>query len=574
MLDHELAEIVYNLRVLGSDIDAVEAKRAQDTLPKSIRATLSAFANTRGGTVVLGLDEKTGFTATGVRNPAKMMADLASLCATDMEPPLRPQITVHQFEGVSVLVAEIPALELARRPCFHVGAGLTQGSFVRVGDGDHKLSSYEVQMMIASRGQPREDEEPVRGIGADQLDPVLVEALIARLRTSRPFSFAALNTSDALRRAKVVVPDGEGGLAVSLAGLLALGSYPQEHFPKLMVTFVHFPMIDGPGPDLAERFLDNVSIEGPIPIMVRDALAAIRRNMSRRAIVTGAGRLDVWDYPEAALREAIVNALVHRDLSGAARGAQVQIEMYPDRLVVQSPGGLFGPLTVDNIAQEGMSSTRNVTLMRILEDVQIPHDTRTVCESRGTGIRTMLRALRSAKMSPPRFDDRITSFTVTFPRHTLFSDTTIAWINDLGERGLTESQCTALAMVKDGEILDNRSYRTATGLDSRVATAELQDLVARELVTQYGTRRCARYELASGIDSARTQHRVNRRGQILAALGDDVLSRVELVERTGLPDSTIRRWILILKKEGVVDATAAAGSRNVRYRRTGQQYLT
>src|SRR5262245_30783353 len=119
MLDGEVVEIVENLRLLGGDGADVEAKRAETRLPSSIRATLSAFANTSGGTVILGLDEAAGFAATGVRDPAKMANDLASWCATEMEPPLRPLIRVHQFEGVSLVVAEVPELDPASKPCFY-----------------------------------------------------------------------------------------------------------------------------------------------------------------------------------------------------------------------------------------------------------------------------------------------------------------------------------------------------------------------------------------------------------------------------------------------------------------------
>ena len=109
--------------------------------------------------------------------------------------------------------------------------------------------------------------------------------------------------------------------------------------------------------------------------MVRDTLAAIRRNMSRRAVIADAGRQDIWEYPETALREAVVNALVHRDLSGSARGTQVQVEMYPDRLVIKNPGGLFGPVTVDSLGEEAISSARNATLIKLLEDVPLPGET-------------------------------------------------------------------------------------------------------------------------------------------------------------------------------------------------------
>ncbi len=139
-----------------------------------------------------------------------------------------------------------------------------------------------------------------------------------------------------------------------------------------MLTFVHYPTAEGANTETGERFVDNVVAEGPIPVMVRDALLAVRKNMTRRSVVRGAGRADIWQYPEAALREAIVNALVHRDLSPAARGTQVQVEMYPDRLTVRNPGGLFGPVTEERLGEEGVSSARNASLLRLLEDVPWP----------------------------------------------------------------------------------------------------------------------------------------------------------------------------------------------------------
>jgi ATP-dependent DNA helicase RecG len=371
------------------------------------------------------------------------------------------------------------------------------------------------------------------------------------------------------------VADQAAQESVSLAGLLALGSYPQEHFPQLMVTFVHYPTAAGVQSATGERFLDNVTLEGSIPVMARDTLAVIRRNMSRRAVIADAGRQDVWEYPETALREAVVNALVHRDLSSTARGTQIQVEMYPDRLVIKNPGGLFGPVTIDNLGEEGISSARNATLIKLLEDVPLPGETRTVCENRGSGIRSMLDSLLRAGMSPPQFADRISSFTVTFPNHTLLSEQTVRWIAALGEHGLTDSQCVALAMLREEEALDNRAYRTATGVDSRIATAELQDLVARELVTQTGTRRWAQYRLSSRFTArAGSTARADRRPALLTALADETLSRGELAARTGLSDQTVRRWLTIMRQEGSVELSGnSPRSTNARYRRSRQSPL-
>jgi ATP-dependent DNA helicase RecG len=577
MIADELAEIVENLRILGSDVTDVEVKKAQGGLPKGVRESLSALSNTRGGTIILGLDEVSRFTATGLSDSAKMAKDFAATCSDEMEPPLRPFIQIHQFEGVHILVAEVPELDASQRPCYYKGAGITKGSFTRVHDGDRQLSSYEVQMMLSSRGQPREDEQPLAEASVDDLDQSLVASFVLRLRHNRPYVYSELETIDVLRRAKVVTTDPGGRDTPTVAGLLALGRYPQYHLPQIMLTVVSYPTESGPDAASGIRFLDNVAVEGPIPVMVRDAMNALRRNMSRRSVVVGAGRQDTWEYPETALREAITNALVHRDLSPASRGTQVQIEMFPDRLVIRNPGGLFGPVTVERLGEEGVSSSRNATLLKILEDTSIPGEDRTVCENRGSGIRAMLNALRKAGMSAPRFDDRISSFTVIFPNHTLLSDEVLSWLESLGETGLTDSQCIALAMLREGAVLDNATYRTATGLDSRIATAELQDLVARELVTQTGTRRWAKYQSSSGLHEIR--HRrlspADRREEMLGALGTDTLSRSELAERTGLSDQTVRRWLAILRKEGLIETTeASTSSKNTKYRRVPGSGLT
>jgi ATP-dependent DNA helicase RecG len=575
--DDELAEIVENLRVLGSDVSDVEVKKADGGLPRSARETLVAFANTRGGTLILGLDEQAGFTTTGLSDPAKMSSDLAAMCAADLDPPLRPHIGIHDFEDARILVAEIPELPANRKPCFSRGAGMTQGSFVRVGDGDRKLSSYEVQLLLANRGQPHEDEAPVPGTGLPDLDPALVEALLTRLRTRRPYAFGELDDRSALRRAKVLVPGEDGAEVASVGGLLALGRYPQEHFPQLMLTFVHYPTTDGADPATGERFVDNVVAEGPIPVIVRDALLTVRKNMTRRSVVHGAGRADIWQYPEAALREAVVNALVHRDLSADSRGTQVQVEMYPDRLTIRNPGGLFGPVTEERLGEEGISSARNASLLRILEDVPLPGGTHAICENRGSGIRTMINALRAARMSLPEFKNRVSTFSVTFPNHTLLGERTVEWINSLGEHGLSESQCVGLAILRDGGHLDNQTYRTETRVDSRVATQELRDLIARELVVLTGNRRWARYRLAPSLASGSlpapspSARRADRRGEILRALGGGEHSRVELSAATGLTDQTVGRWLRILRSEGLVEPTEE-NVRNpaTRYRRTSK----
>jgi ATP-dependent DNA helicase RecG len=115
-----------------------------------------------------------------------MASDLAGACSDEMEPALRPYIQIHTFEGVQLVVAEVPELPREQKPCFYQGAGITKGAYIRVHDGDRQLSSYEVQMMLSSRGQPTSDVEPVPGVGPEALDERLVAAMMLRLRNSVP----------------------------------------------------------------------------------------------------------------------------------------------------------------------------------------------------------------------------------------------------------------------------------------------------------------------------------------------------------------------------------------------------
>lgn len=375
---------------------------------------MSAFANTRGGgVIILGLVQEAGFAASGVRNAGKVMQDPASVCG-EMEPPIRAPIELHTVEGQTVIVAEVPETEFTQKPCYYRRAGYTNGAFLRVGDGDRKLTQYEVQMMLASRGQPREDEAPVPEASLSDLDPELVASLLAHLRVPETSYFRQTSDEEARQVLKALVRH-EDQWVPSLGGLLALGRYPQQYFPAVSVTFVAYPtpVLGEPGPR-GERFLDNRRFDGPIPRVLRPLLDALERNMLRRAIIRGAFREDEWEYPEGAVREALVNAMVHRDLSGSARGTPVQVQLFPDRLTVLNPGGLFGPVSVDRLGEVGVSATRNQVLLKLLEDLMTPDERRLVCENRGSGIGAMLTALRQAGLPEPRFVDRVSTFSVTF----------------------------------------------------------------------------------------------------------------------------------------------------------------
>ena len=302
-------------------------------------------------------------------------------------------------------------LSVGRKPCFVKSKGLEGGSFVRTHDGDRRLTSYEVHILVSGRGQPLDDMAPVKGAGRGDLDDRLVASLLQRVRARRGPVMAAHDDIDVLRMLGVMVGE-RNDPSVTLAGLMSLGRYPQQFLPQVNVTFVAFPTVTGRPLRDGTRFLDNEPIDGSIPAMVAGTQAAVRRNITRRALVGGEGRLDVWEYPDEAVREIVVNALMHRDYHPSSHGSQVRVELYPDRLLVTSPGGIHGGVDIDHFFVRPVSSSRNSRLAKLLEDVEIPSSGRTVCENRGSGLLAVAASLQDAGQDLPTFDDEINSCTV------------------------------------------------------------------------------------------------------------------------------------------------------------------
>lgn len=589
--DADLASLVALLRRRGTDLPAVEAKAAAGGLPKSVRETVSAFSNDQGGLILLGLDENSGFAPTARFDAAKMRDDLASLCTDAFEPPVRADIQIEDLEGAQVVVASVPELDPDSKPCYVKTKGITGGSYTRGGDGDRLLTTYEIYLLHANRGQPQDDHEIVVGVRLDDLDRDAVDRLLRRVRNREPGAFAAADDETALIRLGVLSRT-EDRVGVTVAGLVTLGTWPQQFLPQLCVTFIAVPAVHKDAvPEGAPRFTDNATIRGPVPQMIEETVRVILRNTRTAGHVRGLGREDVGDYPVEALREAVTNALAHRDYSRLARGTQVQVELYVDRLVIRNPGGLFGTVTPDDLGQEGVSSSRNGFLIPLLADVYLPGTDQVVADNRGSGIPDMLARLRRANLTLPTFDSRLSRFTVTFPKHTLLTEDTLRWIQSLGQPGLSQAQISALALMKEGRQVSNGTLRQL-GLDSRDATHALADLVARGLAYRSGGRRYAEYLLmeqaadepgvfddvldataqqdmpARDVEDGR-RHRYDRSAEIEALFADGrTLTAAQVGRLVGLGAAMTSRYLSRMVQQGRLEPTAPPRNPNRAYRAT------
>jgi ATP-dependent DNA helicase RecG len=573
MRTEDISRLVALLRARQTDLTDIEAKAAGGGLPKSVRDTLSAFSNDRGGTIILGLDESAGFQLASGFDAVRMRNALADACADEMEPPVRADVTIADVDGAQVVVADVPELDPRYKPCYVKARGEYNGSFTRGGDGDRKLTDFEIHLLHTNRGQPDDDAQPVPRATTDDLDPAAVRSLLVRVRERQRRAFAGIDDVAALRRLNVLAPAADGQLVPTLGGLLALGVYPQQFVPQLNATLVVYPGLSADDvPAGGPRFLDNRTFEGPIPSIVDEAVAAVLRNTAIRSTVEGSGRRDVLDYPAEALREVIANALVHRDYSPYSHGTPVQIVLYADRLTTANPGGLFGSVTEDDLGREGVSSTRNPVLAKLLQDVFIPGTDRTVIENRASGIPTVIRELRRNDSALPEFRNRITRFMVTLPRHALLTSGVVAWIQEIGAAQLSPTQQIALAQLREGRTVTNQTMRNL-GLDQRKATTELGALVDADFAVRIGQGRHSRYVLGPFVEEPRERAMVlgGRQSTILHVLtGAGELTRRDIERATGLPQIAVLRALDALIVGGKVEATAGARSPHRRYRRAGQ----
>jgi ATP-dependent DNA helicase RecG len=554
-------DVVDLLRAEGSDVSGIEAKAAHQGYPQDLAPTLSAFGNMPGGgVVVLGLDERYGFDVVGVYDAVDAQARLASQARKAVDPPLQVSFSTGHVEGGTIVLARVRELPVTDKPC-EVRA--TGHAYLRSYDGDYPLSELERQGFVANRGVARHDQAPVQGALRDDLDDGLVATYIANCRARSP-RLASMPDEDVLRSTRVITREG----ILTLAGIYTLGRYPQTYFPTLSITA---SVAARPGDPIGTRSADIAHLDGPLPELLDQAVAWVRRNTATRVRfgADGHGR-DEPEYPTEAVRELVANALVHRDLGPHALSTRVAMTLREDRLVITNPGGLHG-LTVEQLGAGTGGSARNQSLYDISKDVRTA-DGRRVIEGIGSGIATVRQALREAGMTPPHFVDAGIRFTAIVPEHALLNPDDLEWLANLpAASGLTDIQRHALAAMRHGESWTNRSLRDRFPMDSTEARALLTDLVERELAEALGEGRGRAYRLRPAAEiTFRTVPRPVKRPKhgdlILSILIDGPRSVRDLVEATGLSERQVSYTLARLREAGDVDLMGGAGRRGTLYR--------
>ena len=410
MLEEELEKLAIRVTIQKAESQTIELKSAHQGCPTRLYDSLSSFSNqNEGGVILFGIDEKDNFSIKGVYDAQDLQKKVAEQCK-QMEPPVRALFTVCDIDGKKIVSAEIPGVDVDLRPVFYTGVGRIKGSYIRVGESDEQMSEYEVYSYEAFRKRIRDELRTVDDEKFSLINNERISHYLNEVKKEKDNLAKSVSDDDILELMGIT----KGGKP-TLAGLMCFSIYPQAYYPQLCITAVALPGTEqGISGINDERFIDNKRITGSIPEMLDSAVDFVRRNSRNITIIDSNGRrIDKPEYPVKAVREAILNALVHRDYSSYTENIPVRIEMYRDRLEIINSGGLYGNISINELGQV-RPDTRNPALANILE---VLHYT----ENRYSGIPTIMNEFASNNFPMPVFSVKHGDFKVVM-RNIFYSD--------------------------------------------------------------------------------------------------------------------------------------------------------
>jgi ATP-dependent DNA helicase RecG len=540
------------------EIEAKHGSRVGDAALE----TISAFCNEPyrgGGYLIFGVREKPGalfpdYEIVGVPNPGQLLNDLASRANTEFNHQIRPEIWQEQRGGKVVVIAFIAEAPAQQKPVFIKKKGSQHGAFRRIGGSDVHCSEEDLAGFYQEQGHQSYDETVVKDATLDDLDPEALEEY-RRLRREQDPSAPELGYTDQdLLYSLHAATRQEGRLVPTIAGLLLFGKRIalRRFFPMMRVDYIRVPGREWV-PDPEARY-QGVEIRDPLLRAIPRAIGQILEDL-----LTGfhlpAGqdrRQDVPLIPRDAIREVVVNAVMHRNYR--VQGP-VQIIRYANRLEIRNPGISLIP---DERLGEPGSRTRNRQVAAVL------HETR-YAETKGTGIRAVRELMHQHSLVPPFFEsDRAKdTFTVTLLFHHFLSQEDLAWLDRFRDFQLPPDEQKALIFVREVGAINNAAYRDINGAETLESTYRLRRLRDLGLLEQRGQSRATYYvptsrfvDLSQGVMADQSSDPAGKSSELppisseqltrsseLAALPTDLVAEIEAIGGKA-PEERIRGLLL------------------------------
>jgi ATP-dependent DNA helicase RecG len=464
-------KVVRDLHAVNLDIHSLLAQGMglslhwfpADASGPRLASVLVGMANTAGGTILLGISPRSG-NIQGVPDTTEAN-DRIFEAALMAEPALvLPIPRLVQVDQAQVLVVTVPP----GLPHVYSLEGRYLG---REGSQTNPLSARQLRQLLLERGAVQFESQVPGNASLDDLDWERVAEYLKALEIPEDES-----------PENVLIQRGCLGrnLRPTYATLLLFGKHPQQWLPNATILATRFP-----GVTYADRFLKK-DITGTLPDQLRQVEAFTRQNLSSVVRLVGLTRQETTEYPLEAVREILVNAVAHRDYN--LQGDNIHLNLFADRIEVQSPGGLPGPVTLDNLLDARFS--RNAVLVQVLSDLGF-------VERLGYGLDRVVKVMQQHNLRPPRFEEVAGTFRVTLYGETVARlEATEVDLQAYQDYDFNPRQQIAIGFLTKYKRITSRDLQDlCPEVHPETLRRDLADLVVRDLLIKVGDKRATYYIL-------------------------------------------------------------------------------
>ena len=486
MTEQEVIEVIKFMQKYQTETDRIEAKTAEIDFPKKCYDTISGFANKYGGIIIFGINENNNFKEQDVYDVNDLQKQITSLCSNSIEPKIRPEFLPIIYNNKKLLAVKINEIPQNQKPCYYKGTGMNKGSYIRIGDSDEPMTDYEIYCLQSYKDGIQEDLRPIKRATMDDLDTEKINNYLDKIKKDKP-NFSKFSNEKILKLSGII--ENSTGISYpTLSGMMMFGEFPQGYLPQLFVACVVVPGTKlGDVGEMGQRFDDNKRVEGTLDEMLDQTLNFIRRNIGTKVVIDNNGkRENIPEYPMKALREAVANALIHRDYSISRESAYIYVQIYDDRIEIINPGDLYGNNRIENLGTDMMLEARNKNIVRLLEEKG------DIIENRHTGIATMREEMKKMGLPQPEFISLRGDFKVIFRKEkgeTLDNTEFTEKFTERFTEKFTESEQKILDELIKNPYITQTQLSELIGISKRSIIKNMKSLKEKNIIQRVGSDR-------------------------------------------------------------------------------------
>lgn len=418
---------------------------------------ICGFANAQGGKIYIGVNDN-GI-VTGIDDPKRLMDDIPNKAVNHLGLVIDVNLLKDKGKEYIEIVVPVSPMPISYHGAYHFRSGSTK----------QELKGAALHEFLLKKIGRTWDDIGISNAKIEDLDTKSIASFVkAAVKSGRIYKEAEKDDIPTLlENLQLITPDGE----LKAAAILLFGKNPKKFFVTSYFKIGKFGDSDS-----ELKFQDT--IEGNIFDMVEAVITLLKQRYIISTIsYEGIQRIEKPEYPDAAIREAILNAIVHKDYTDST----IQMSIYNDRIILWNPGKLSEDLTIEKLKSKHPSRARNKNIAEVFFKAGY-------IESWGRGIEKMIDALKGDGLPEPIFEENSGGFQVTFLKESYSKE----YLNQIG---LNERQIRAITYLKGAQELTNAKYQEINNIGKSISAVELQELIDKGIVNKIGKGKLTKYSL-------------------------------------------------------------------------------